>query len=152
MAIQSFNAVVNLEFLLVLSKVFTSALATDESDSTSLLASQHVSQEVAVTHPSVSVATTDHEPPQIDVKIAVKDPEIILLADGRDKNTNALFLKVSTYPAVHSWKNRDGSSNTLNPLHHQCKHQYAFSPYCSLYISLGADGENCLTIKSFFSW
>ena len=104
MAIQSFNAVVNLEFLLVLSKVFTSALATDESDSTSLLASQHVSQEVAVTHPSVSVATTDHEPPQIDVKIAVKDPEIILLADGRDKNTNALFLKVSTYPAVHSWK------------------------------------------------
>ena len=104
MAIQSFNAVVNLEFLLVLSKVFTSALATDESDSTSLLASQHVSQEVAVTHPSVSVATTDHEPPQIDVKIAVNDPEIILLADGRDKNTNALFLKVSTYPAVHSWK------------------------------------------------
>ena len=104
MAIQSFNAVVNLEFLLVLSKVFTSALATDESDSTSLLASQHVSQEVAVTHPSVSVATIDHEPPQIDVKIAIKDPEIILLADGRDKNTNALFLKVSTYPAVHSWK------------------------------------------------
>ena len=104
MEIKSFNAVVNLEFLLVLSKVFTSALATDESDSTSLLASQHVSQEVAVTHPSVSVATTDHEPPQIDVKIAVKDPEIILLADGRDKNTNALFLKVSTYPAVHSWK------------------------------------------------
>ena len=102
MEIKSFNAVVNLEFLLVLSKVFTSALATDESDSTSLLASQHVSQEVAVTHPSVSVATTDHEPPQIDVKIAIKDPEIILLADGRDKNTNALFLKVSTNPTVHS--------------------------------------------------
>ena len=27
-------------------------------------------------------------------------------------------------------------------------HQYASSPYCSLYISLGVDKENCLTIKS----
>ncbi|XP_066022142.1 intermembrane lipid transfer protein VPS13C isoform X9 [Pocillopora verrucosa] len=93
MEIKSFNAVVNLEFLLVLSKVFTSALATDESDSTLLLASKHVSQKVAITHPSVTVANTDEEPPQIVVQIAIKDPEIILLADGRDKNTNALFLK-----------------------------------------------------------
>ena len=102
MEIKSFNAVVNLEFLLVLSKVFTSALATDESDSTLLLASKHVSQKVAITDPSVTVANTDEEPPQIVVQIAIKDPEIILLADGRDKNTNALFLKVSTNPTVHS--------------------------------------------------
>ncbi|XP_022794312.1 vacuolar protein sorting-associated protein 13A-like [Stylophora pistillata] len=93
MAIQSFNVVVNLEFLLVLSNVFMSALATEESDSSLSPASQHLSQGVPVTHPSVTVATTDEESPQINVQISIKDPEIILLADGRDKNTNALFLK-----------------------------------------------------------
>ena len=149
MEIKSFNAVVNLEFLLVLSKVFTSALATDESDSTLLLASKHVSQKVAITHPSVTVANTDEEPPQIVVQIAIKDPEIILLADGRDKNTNALFLKVSTNPTVHSWPDRDGSSHPINPLHYQCKHQYAYSPYCSLYISLGAHEENMFNNQEF---
>ena len=32
------------------------------------------------------------------------------------------------------------------------KHQYAYSPYCSLYISLGADKENLFNNQSFFSW
>ena len=30
--------------------------------------------------------------------------------------------------------------------------QYAYSPYCSAYISLSVDKENFLTNKNFFSW
>ena len=32
------------------------------------------------------------------------------------------------------------------------KTQYAYSPYCSAYISLSVDKENFLTNKNFFSW
>ena len=74
-----------------------SALATDESASKPLPASQQPAHEVATKHPSATVTTTDEEPPQITVQISVKDPEIVLLADARDKDTNALFLKVSEY-------------------------------------------------------
>ena len=94
MEVQSFHVVVNLEFLLVLSNVFMSALTTDESASTTPAAIQEPSQAVAKQTP-VTVEPVDKEPPQITVQISVKDPEIVLLADAKDKDTNALFLKVS---------------------------------------------------------
>ena len=34
------------------------------------------------------------------------------------------------------------SSHPFEPVLYTPKHQYAYSPYCSLYISLGADQEN----------
>ena len=91
MEIQSFRVIVNLEFLLVLSDVFTSAVASDES-----LTPQQPSKAIATKDKPESAAivnTTDEE--QITVQISIKDPEIVLLADARDKDTNALFLKVN---------------------------------------------------------
>ncbi|KAL9987728.1 hypothetical protein ACROYT_G002079 [Oculina patagonica] len=93
MAIESFHVVANLEFLLVLSNMFMSALATDESVNKTLPAPQQSSQAVATKLKSAAVKTTDEEPPQITVQISINDPEIVLLADARDKDTNALFLK-----------------------------------------------------------
>lgn len=96
MEIHSFRAIVNLEFLLVLSNVFTSALASDESVASTPVALQQPSPAIVrKDKPESTVNTTDEEPPQITVQISIKDPNIVLLADARDKNTNALFLKVS---------------------------------------------------------
>lgn len=94
MGIDSFHVVVNLEYLLVLSNVFMAALSPEDSVSTT--ASQQPSQVIAKQKPA-TVKATDEESPQITVQISVKDPEIVLLADAKDKNTNALFLKVSKY-------------------------------------------------------
>ena len=94
MEIHSFHVVVNLEYLLVLSSVFMSALTTDESAGLKPPAIQLSSQAIGKQKPA-TVKTADEEPPQITVQILVKDPEIVLLADAKDKDTNALFLKVS---------------------------------------------------------
>ena len=97
MQVQSFHVIVNLEYLLVLSNVFTSALTTDEASSatpsTILQSSQAVTKQALAT-----VKAVDQEPPQITVQISIKDPEIVLLADARDKDTNALILKVRGSP------------------------------------------------------
>ena len=71
-----------------------SALNTDESGTPTLPAIQQPSQAVTKQTP-VAAKAEDEEPPQITVQISIKDPEIVLLADARDKDTNALFLKVS---------------------------------------------------------
>ena len=94
MEIQSFVVVVNLEYLLALSDVFRSALTTEASATPTLPAIQQPSQAVTK-QPPVTAKADDEEPPQITVQISIKDPEIVLLADARDKDTNALFLKVS---------------------------------------------------------
>lgn len=96
MGIDSFHVVVNLEYLLVLSNVFMAALSPEDSVSTTATASQQPSQVIAKQKPA-TVKATDEESPQMTVQISVKDPEIVLLADANDKNTNALFLKVSKY-------------------------------------------------------
>ena len=72
-----------------------SALATNESVNKTLPAPQQPSQAIAAKHKSAAVNTTDEDSPHITVQISIKDPEIVLLADARDKDTNALFLKVS---------------------------------------------------------
>ena len=94
MQVQSFHVIVNLEYLLVLSSVFTSALTTDEATSATPATIQQSSQAVNKQTPA-TVEAVDEEPPQITVQISIKDPEIVLLADARDKDTNALILKVS---------------------------------------------------------
>lgn len=95
MAIQNFHMVANLEYLLVLSKVFMSALPSDESPS-SFPVTEQPFQAVTKQMP-LKVKAADEDPPQITVQISIVDPEIVLLADAKDKNTNALFLKVGKY-------------------------------------------------------
>ena len=88
---------VNLEFLLVLSEVFMSALASDESVTSAPLTPQQPSKVVATKDkPERAAAVNAPDEEQITVQISIKDPEIVLLADARDKDTNALFLKVSS--------------------------------------------------------
>ena len=94
MLIQNLHVVVNLEFLMALYNVFISALATDESASAAIPAIQQTSQAIIKELP-VTVKPADEEPSHVDVQINIRDPEIALLADARDKETNALFLKVS---------------------------------------------------------
>lgn len=94
MQVQSFHVIVNLEYLLVLSNVFKSALTTDEATSATPATIQLSSQAVTKETPAI-VKAVDQEPPQVTVQISIRDPEIVLLADARDKDTNALILKVS---------------------------------------------------------
>lgn len=100
MQVQSFHVIVNLEYLLVLSNVFMSALTTDEATSATPATIQQSSQAVTKQTPA-TVKAVDEEPPQITVQISIKDPEIVLLADARDKDTNALILKVRG--SVYCW-------------------------------------------------
>ena len=94
MLIQNLHVVVNLEFLLVLSNVFMSALPTDESASAAIPSIQQTSQAIIKELP-VTIKPADEEPLNVDVQINIRDPEIALLADAKDKETNALFMKVS---------------------------------------------------------
>ena len=100
MQVQSFHVIVNLEYLLVLSNVFKSALTADEATSATSATIQLSSQAVTKETPG-TVKAVDEEPPQITVQICIKDPEIVLLADARDKDTNALILKVRGF--LYCW-------------------------------------------------
>lgn len=94
MLIQNLHVVVNLEFLMVLSNVFMSALPTDESASGAIPAIQQTSQAIIKELP-VTVKPAAEEPLNVDVQINIRDPEIAVLADAKDKETNALFIKVT---------------------------------------------------------
>ena len=90
------HVVVNLEFLLVLANVFTSALS---ADTPSAPVASGPAQTPAPASKPKSLGPSDEDPPQLRFQLSVKDPEIVLLADAKDKNTNALFLKASpSYP------------------------------------------------------
>lgn len=94
MLIQNLHVVANLEFLMVLSNVFMSALPTDESASAAIPAIQQTSQAIIKELP-VTVKPADEEPLNVDVQINIRDPEIAVLADAKDTETNALFMKVT---------------------------------------------------------
>ena len=76
----------------MLANVFTSALSAETSP-----ASPSSTLPVAdkSTTPAKDVVPVDQEPPELSIQLSVKDPEIVLLVDAKDKDTNALFLKVT---------------------------------------------------------
>ncbi|KAK3732850.1 hypothetical protein QZH41_012372, partial [Actinostola sp. cb2023] len=88
------HIVANLEFILVLANVFTSALASAPSRP-AIEPSIHVSdvsQAVAKVQ-ATAIQPVSQEPPDLRLQFALRQPEIVLLADAKDKATNALFLK-----------------------------------------------------------
>lgn len=90
--VNNVHIVANLEFLVVLSKVFTSALAAAPSTAPPVV---HVDPTQAAALVAALPAPVDQEPPELRLQFALRQPEIVLLADAKDKATNALFLKVN---------------------------------------------------------
>ena len=69
MQVQSFHVIVNLEYLLVLSNVFTSALTTDEATSATPATIQQSSQAVTKQTPATVKAVAD---PEKEIEPALK--------------------------------------------------------------------------------
>lgn len=90
------SVIVNVEFLMVLSTVFTDALEEapqEPGTETEILAeARMVSTDLASS--STAPPTTANHNPILDVSLQVEEPEIFLLADAKQKNTNALIVKV----------------------------------------------------------
>ncbi|XP_048586982.1 intermembrane lipid transfer protein VPS13A-like isoform X2 [Nematostella vectensis] len=91
--VNSVHVVANLEFLLVLANVFTTALTEAPPKPPSV--SVETSQALTKVKPSALAPAPppDKEPPEMRLAFSVKHPEIVLLADAKDKATHALFLK-----------------------------------------------------------
>lgn len=91
------SIVVNVEFLLVLSAVFTEALEEapskdSEADTEILAEARMVSTDLASS--STAPPTTANHNPILELTLQVEEPEIFLLADAKQKDTNALIVKV----------------------------------------------------------
>lgn len=52
-----------------------------------------VTQAVAMV-PATPIQQPNTEPPSMRLQFALRQPEIVLLADAKDKDTHALFMKV----------------------------------------------------------
>ena len=95
--VKGMSIIVNVEFLLVLSNVFTEALEeapTRESETkTEVLAdARMVSTDLASS--STAPPTSANQNPELQLTLQLEEPEIFLLADAKQKNTNALIIKV----------------------------------------------------------
>ena len=97
---------------MVLANVFLSAMPqpelVDETDKASLpptpthsVGPDDETAKPALVTGALVTATVDNTPmehiPEMRVHVTVHNPQIVLLADAQDKNTNALFLSVSTH-------------------------------------------------------
>ncbi|EDO34505.1 predicted protein [Nematostella vectensis] len=93
--VNSVHVVANLEFLLVLANVFTTALteAPPKPPSVSVETSQALTKVKPSALAPAPPPPPDKEPPEMRLAFSVKHPEIVLLADAKDKATHALFLK-----------------------------------------------------------
>ena len=81
---------------MVLAEVFTSALEETETRSDMPTISESQTQISKVSTGVTNTATTPaSQSLDLVVKFQVDDPEIVLLADGKEKNTDALILNVS---------------------------------------------------------
>lgn len=101
--VNNVHIVANLEFILVLASVFTKAL---ESAPPRPAIDQHiplpdVTQAVSIVQ-ATAVQPVNKAPPSMRLQFALRQPEIVLLADAKDKDTHALFLKVSVEFCIDS--------------------------------------------------
>lgn len=99
--VKGMSIIVNVEFLLVLSSVFTEAFEgpptqTAERTTDALAEARIVSTDLASS--STAPPTSANRSPALYVTLQVEEPEIFLLADAKEKNTNALIVKVRSYP------------------------------------------------------
>ena len=104
--VQSLSIIVNVEFLLVLSGIFTSALEDTETKPVSNSQSLTDVPKVTSTELAATSAVTSGSASQgsnLSLKFQMEEPEIILLADAKHKNTDALILKVITRTVVKSF-------------------------------------------------
>jgi hypothetical protein len=91
------SIIVNVEFLLVLSTVFTEAFAEaspqgSESVTEVLGEARVVTTDLASS--STAPPTAANQSPVLQLTLQIEEPEIFLLADAKQKNTNALIVKV----------------------------------------------------------
>ena len=89
--------IVNVEFLLVLADVFTSALEDTDITKTVPETVEILAEASKVTTElsTKAAAASKKRSPDLIVILQVEEPEIVLLADAKQKDTDALILKVS---------------------------------------------------------
>ncbi len=95
--VKGMSIIVNVEFLNALRTVFEEALEeapTQEPENTTevLAEARMVSTDLASS--STAPPTPTNQSPVLQVTLQVEEPEIFLLADAKQKNTNALIVKV----------------------------------------------------------
>ena len=87
MEIHNVHLIVNLEFILSMANVFTAAMEVAAKPSITPTAALPATKTMAA--PSIEKEDAD-----LKLHFVVQNPEIVLLADAKDKDTNALFLNV----------------------------------------------------------
>ena len=113
--VQDLLIILNVEYIMVLTKIFLNAMpqpaSEDEGEKLSLPSTpthsvaldEQTAKSALITGAKVAMAL-DKAPmehvPEMKVTIDVKNPQIVILADAQDKNTNALFLHVSFIPQL----------------------------------------------------
>ena len=111
--VQNLLTILNVEFIMVLTNIFLNAmpkpLPEDEAEKPSLpptpthsvAIDDKTAKSALISGGQVSMAT-DKAPlehvPEMKVTVDVKNPQIVILADAQNKNTNALFLHVRSLP------------------------------------------------------
>lgn len=107
--VQNLLVVLNVEYIMVLTNVFLHAMpqtvAEEESEKPSLpptpthsvAIDDKISTSAMIAGVTMAVEKAPLERvPEMKVAITVKNPKIVILANAQDKDTNALFLHVST--------------------------------------------------------
>lgn len=93
--VNSISLIVNVEFLLLLSRVFTDSFdenAHKDVESKAIAEAKILSTELA--SPSTGTPNVVNNSSSLEVKLLVKKPEIYFLADAKLANTNTLIVKV----------------------------------------------------------
>ncbi|XP_046861871.1 vacuolar protein sorting-associated protein 13-like [Xenia sp. Carnegie-2017] len=92
--VNSISLIVNVEFLLLLSRVFTDSFdenAHKDVESKAIAEAKILSTELAI--PSTGTPNVVNNSSSLEVKLHVKKPEIYFLADAKLANTNTLIVK-----------------------------------------------------------
>ena len=110
--VQNLLIILNVEYIMVLTNVFLNAMpqpSTEEeaerpslppTPTHSVAMDDQTAKSALITGAQVAIATENaplEHVPEMKVTINVQNPQIVILADAQDKNTNALFLYVSSF-------------------------------------------------------